>query len=156
MTTEQMEELARQKDWDPPVAVVRWSEEDSEGKSHPMEGPEAPEISKFLSIAIEMGNLVTQKNAAYGDSFARSGEFLKLLYPNGARPDQYNDMLAFARMFDKFSRIATDENAFGEDPARDLVGYSILMVAYHEAQKQEAAQLARINEVALADTRSGN
>jgi hypothetical protein len=122
-------------DWDPPVAVVH------------------RDPIPFLRIAKEMGELVTQKNAAYGDSFARSGEFLRLLYPKGARPDQYNDLLAFARMFDKFSRIATDEDAFGEDPARDLVGYAILMVAYHEAQKELRRQA---KEDSLADTRPGD
>jgi hypothetical protein len=102
--------------------------------------------SPFMAIAIEMGDLVTKKNKAYGDSFATAGEFLKLLYPHGAKPDQFNDMLAFARMFDKMARIATDKDAFGEDPARDLVGYSLLMVAYHEALKEKAN----------ADTKSGD
>ena len=56
-------------------------------------------------------------------------------------------MLAFARMFDKMSRIATNEDAFGEDPARDLVGYAILMVAYHEEQREQRRQDKRDNPV---------
>jgi len=116
-------------------------------------------LGPLQKIALEMGELVTEKNTAYGDSFARSGEFLKLIYPKGARPDQYNDMLAFARMFDKMSRIATNEDAFGEDPARDLVGYAILMVAYHEEQREQRRQDKRdhpVQEATYAATSPGD
>jgi len=73
--------------------------------------------------------MVNEKNAAYGDSFAKCGEFLKLLYPNGIQPDQYTDALCLVRIFDKQMRIATMKNAFGESPYRDIVGYGLLGVA---------------------------
>lgn len=85
--------------------------------------------SIYEEIALELGKLVTEKNAAYGDSFAKSAKFLELLYPNGVQVHQYQDMLALARDFDKSARIATDEDAFGENPWGDKGGYAILSVA---------------------------
>lgn len=85
--------------------------------------------SKFERIASEIGKLVTEKNLAYGDSFARSGEILKVLYPAGIRPEQYVDALGVIRVIDKLFRIATDKHALGESPWRDVAGYGVLGVA---------------------------
>lgn len=83
----------------------------------------------FKAIGAEIGALVQEKNAAYGDSFAKSGDFLRLLYPDGIRPEQYGDALLIVRVFDKLMRVATRKDAFGESPWRDCAGYSILGVA---------------------------
>lgn len=80
----------------------------------------------FHRIAIELGKLVARKNAAYGNSFARTGEFLRLLYPSGIQPHQYDDALLLVRIFDKTMRIATSPSAFGESPYRDIAGYGLL------------------------------
>lgn len=87
-------------------------------------------MSKELleSIGTEMGKLVAEKNAAYGNSFGRAGELLALLYPDGVKPEQYRDMLAIIRVIDKLFRIVTRKDAFGESPWRDIAGYSILSV----------------------------
>ncbi|MDF2722120.1 MAG: hypothetical protein K0Q59_1795 [Paenibacillus sp.] len=87
-----------------------------------------PAVTPFERIGKEVGALVAEKNAAYGDSFAKSGAFLRLLYPNGIGPDQYADSLCVIRIFDKLMRIATRKGAFGESPYRDIVGYGILGV----------------------------
>lgn len=65
----------------------------------------------FSELGCQIGKLVDEKNAAYGNSFAKCGDFLKLLYPDGIRPDQYEDALCLVRIFDKQMRIATDKNA---------------------------------------------
>jgi hypothetical protein len=83
----------------------------------------------FAEIGKDIGDLVATKNASYGDSFAKCGEFLRLLYPNGIRPEQYADALGLVRVFDKQMRIATDKDALGENPWRDIAGYGILGVA---------------------------
>lgn len=83
-------------------------------------------MSKFEMIAAEIGSLVAEKNAAYGASFAKCGEFLRLLYPEGIQPAQYDDALALVRIFDKQMRVATRKDAFGESPYRDIAGYGIL------------------------------
>ncbi|OPY13672.1 MAG: hypothetical protein A4E66_00674 [Syntrophus sp. PtaB.Bin001] len=81
----------------------------------------------YESIATEIGRLVDQKNAAYGDVFNKCPQYLLLLYPNGITPDQYPDMLALVRDFDKSMRIATNKDALGENPWRDKAGYAIMM-----------------------------
>lgn len=82
----------------------------------------------YEEMGAALGRLCSEKNKAYGNSFGdKSAEFLKLLYPNGINPDQYKNMLALARIFDKQMRIATDKDAFGENPFADIAGYGILM-----------------------------
>ncbi len=79
-------------------------------------------MTAFERIAGEVGRLVTEKNAAYGDSFSKCGEFLRLLYPDGIQPEQYGDALATVRIFDKLMRIATRKDFAGESPYRDIAG----------------------------------
>ena len=81
---------------------------------------------KFEKIGTEIGQLVDEKNAAYGSSFEKSQQILKVLYPEGIQPDQYQDMLAITRIIDKLFRIATKKDAFGESPFKDIAGYGIL------------------------------
>lgn len=91
-------------------------------------------MSRFEQIGLSIGSLVTEKNAAYGNSFNTAGEALKLLYPDGIQPDQYSDMLALVRIWDKMMRLATDKDAFGEDPFMDIGGYAVLGVERREKQ----------------------
>ena len=86
----------------------------------------------FNDIAARIGELVTEKNIAYGDSFAKCGQFLRLLYPEGIKPGQYDDALAMVRIFDKQMRIATAKDAYGESPYQDIAGYAILGIAKDE------------------------
>jgi hypothetical protein len=82
--------------------------------------------SIYHTIAIEAAQTTDEKNKAYGDSYAKSGKILEILYPDGASPDQYTDMLGIVRCIDKFFRIATSKDAFGENPWLDIVGYGLL------------------------------
>jgi hypothetical protein len=84
---------------------------------------------KYKRIASEIGALVDAKNEAYDDSFRECRDFLILLYPHGVPVDQYENMLAIVRTWDKIKRIATHKDAFGENPWRDIAGYAILMCA---------------------------
>lgn len=77
-------------------------------------------------MAEKIGKLVAEKNAAYGSAFDKSGEILKVLYPNGIKPEQYTDVLGTIRVIDKLFRIATAKDAFGESPWQDIAGYGIL------------------------------
>lgn len=90
-----------------------------------------------MQIGTEIGELVEAKNAAYGSSFAKAGEFLGLLYPNGILPEQFADALLLVRIFDKQMRIATDRDALGESPYRDIAGYGILGASLHEPRSQK-------------------
>lgn len=80
----------------------------------------------FAEIGAEIGALVDRKNAAYGSSFSKSGAFMRLLYPEGITPDQYDNALLLVRIFDKQVRIATHKDALGENPFSDIAGYGLL------------------------------
>jgi hypothetical protein len=80
----------------------------------------------YEQTAEEIGKLVSEKNTAYGSSFAESHKILSVLYPNGIKPEQYTDALAIIRVIDKLFRIATNRDALGESPWQDIAGYGIL------------------------------
>lgn len=82
-------------------------------------------IVTFHSIATEIASTVETKNIQYGDAINATGEFLKLLYPNGIPTDKYNDIGVLARVYDKLKRIASGHK---EDSWEDICGYAILMI----------------------------
>lgn len=84
------------------------------------------EKGRYEKIGQEIGCLVDEKNSAYGSSFDKSNEILKVLFPLGIPPNKYKDMLAITRIIDKLFRIATRKDAFGENPFKDIAGYGIL------------------------------
>lgn len=81
---------------------------------------------QFSEMGRVLGELTQLKNAAYGDSFARSGEVMMILYPNGISPEQYRDALGVIRVIDKLFRLASRKTAFGESPWKDIAGYGIV------------------------------
>ena len=83
-------------------------------------------MKKFADIGESVGALVDEKQAAYGDSFGKAGKIMRVLYPEGIRPDQMDDALCIVRIVDKLFRIATDRDALGESPYRDIAGYGLL------------------------------
>lgn len=80
----------------------------------------------YHAKALNIADLVVKKQKAYGRSFHKAGQILEILYPDGIMPDQMHDVSVMVRMIDKFSRIATDPSAFGEDPREDVLGYALL------------------------------
>lgn len=80
----------------------------------------------FLKVATDLGNLLEEKNQAYGNAFVKSTEILNVLYPKGIKPEQYQDLGLIIRILDKLSRIAKNNDPFGEDPFKDIAGYAIL------------------------------
>lgn len=85
--------------------------------------------TNYVDLGRQLGELVTTKQAAYGDSFGRSGEVMRVLYPGGISPAQLDDALVVVRIVDKLFRIANAPGAFGEDPGLDIAGYGLLMAA---------------------------
>lgn len=84
-------------------------------------------LSNYEEVGAKIGKLVFEKQIQYGDSFGKAGDYLRILYPSGIKPDQYDDMLALIRDFDKSMRIAHG-NQGGEDAWQDKAGYAILAV----------------------------
>ena len=99
-------------------------------------------MGKYKELAEQIGNLVEEKNAAYGNSFEQAGEFLRLLYPNGIPPEAYGDMLCVVRIFDKLKRIATNKDAFGESPYGDIIGYGLLGLHKDKLAGRKTPELA--------------
>lgn len=95
---------------------------------HASELPPPATKTDYARIGSEIGKLVTEKQAAYGDSFSKAGQILRVYFPNGIKPEQYDSVLTFARVIDKMFRAATDEKAFGESPWKDIAGYALLEV----------------------------
>ncbi len=85
----------------------------------------------FGKTGQEVGKLVSEKQKAYGDSFGRSGDCLRQMFPDGIKPHQYDDLLTIARILDKLFRIANDPEAFSENPYQDIVGYGLLGMRRH-------------------------
>lgn len=97
---------------------------------------------KYENAGQAIGKEVDVKNTAYGDSVGRSGDILRILYPNGVQPEQYGDMQLVTRIIDKLFRIATDKHALGESPYRDISGYGILgMVRDEEGPAGQQAEM---------------
>lgn len=90
----------------------------------------------YSKIGQEIGKLVESKQAAYGDSFGKSGQVLRLLYPDGIPTEKLDDALTVVRVVDKLFRIATAKDAFGESPWSDVCGYAVLSI--HRDQKASA------------------
>ena len=89
----------------------------------------------YEKLGAEIGRLVNEKQVAYGDSFGKSGELMRIFYPTGIAPEQLDDALGLVRVLDKMMRIATKKDAFGESPWRDIAGYGLLGAARSEVAK---------------------
>jgi len=96
----------------------------------------------LLSIANDLGKLLKEKYEAYGNSFEESCEVLKILYPEGVEPENYQNLLTITRILDKLFRIATSPKAFNEDPFLDIAGYGILAVASEKSIYQDSTKEA--------------
>jgi len=94
-------------------------------------------VKDFEKIALEIANLVKEKQLAYGDSFGKAKEIIKVLYPSGIPVEAYGDALTVVRVIDKLFRIATKKDAFGESPWKDVLGYALLSLAKEEDKKAE-------------------
>lgn len=93
--------------------------------------------SVFKEVGKAIGELVAERNAAYGDSFKHSGEILKLLYPNGIPTEKYTTCLALVRILDKIFRLATNPTYNNENCWHDIAGYCILMSGYEKGKQQQ-------------------
>lgn len=103
----------------------------------PVEEQLIPKPTGFAAAGLKLGELLAKKNQAYGNSFEKCEAFLRILYPQGVPVEAYQNVMTLSRMFDKMMRIATDQDAFGEDPYNDIAGYAILMSEQRRKVKAE-------------------
>ena len=78
----------------------------------------------YETMGRAIGRLVEEKQDLY--SFGKSGDILRILYPQGIGPDQIDDALCIARIVDKLFHIASGKDTLGESPYRDIAGYGLL------------------------------
>lgn len=91
------------------------------------------------TVLSDTKDMLLRKNAKYGDAYAKTEAFLRLLRPNGCAPENYGSLIFEVRAFDKMMRAATDLAGDDEDPDLDLLGYAALKVIAKERAKREAA-----------------
>ena len=90
---------------------------------HSQDGKKA---NDFVMIGAAIGAVVLQKQKQYGSAVSSAGPILKELYPDGIKPEQYNDLALIVRMLDKISRITKGNGEGDEDSWSDIAGYAIL------------------------------
>lgn len=94
----------------------------------------------WANLGAELIKVVDTSNQAYGNSTEKSAKMMSILYPEGIQPEQMHDARCMISVLDKLSRIATDKDAFGESPWRDVAGYALLAyrhdLAEHEGRER--------------------
>lgn len=94
-------------------------------------------MNRYAQEAINLAELITSKQIAYGDSFGQSGRIMEVLYPKGILPEQYGDALAVIRVIDKLFRIANKKYASAENPWQDIAGYALLSIVQDKMNNAE-------------------
>lgn len=89
----------------------------------------------YSQVGFQIGMMVAEKQAAYGDSFGKSREVMEILYPDGVSLEKLGDCLTVVRIIDKLFRIATDRDALGESPWTDIAGYALLATVRQAGSK---------------------
>ena len=103
-------------------------------------------MTTIKQITDSIAEMLEQKEAAYGNAYDKSEEYLKLLYPGGIKPCHYRHLLFQVRIFDKLMRIANNKEAFGEEPYKDIAGYGTKGYQRELKEKDEALSQEIINE----------
>ena len=90
-------------------------------------------LPDYEAIGEELGILLNEKQAAYGNAFGKMQDVMNVFYPTGIKTHQYQDVLTLVRILDKMFRIANlPENGndlMNEDPWKDIAGYAMLALS---------------------------
>lgn len=99
-----------------------------------------PNRGTYEVIGQLVGQLVDEKQKAYGRAFQKVGQISQVLYPEGVPVEKMTDFTLVVRVLDKICRIAGGEKtAFGESPWRDIAGYGLL--GYLETEASHGSDL---------------
>jgi hypothetical protein len=95
-----------------------------------------PKVIDYEAIGEEIGVLLNEKQAAYGDAFGKMKQVFDVFYPNGVQPHQYQNVLTMVRILDKLFRVSnlpeSNEDRMHEEPWKDIAGYAILALSQHK------------------------
>lgn len=104
------------------------------------------ELSDHETIALEVADLVDEKQKAYGDSVGKSERIMEILledYDNGdgtyTIPKALLAHLLYQiRIIDKQNRVFSnpEQDLMDESPYADILGYALLMLAKQEKEKE--------------------
>jgi hypothetical protein len=122
--------------------VLAWIVEVTLGQIF-LRGTQEVKMNRYEELGKSVGKLVAEKQEAYGDSFGKAHKILKVLFPEGIKPEQYLDVLTICRVVDKLFRLATDPTYGDESPWRDICGYSLLSMG------KDSREVARDEKVRL-------
>ncbi|MEK4798046.1 hypothetical protein NYE37_03830 [Thermoactinomyces sp. FSL K6-2592] len=104
------------------AALITPPQKSEQAKQEKTEG-----MGDYEALGRRIGQLVDRKQAEYGDSWGKSADILRVLYPEGVKPSEYHYMLGIVRILDKLSRIANgnqgEENAWADIAGYGLLGY---------------------------------
>jgi hypothetical protein len=92
-------------------------------------------------FAAKLAGILKEKNAAYGDSFARVPTILAGMYQD-VPPETLEGILFNARIQDKLGRIAQDPLGAGEDAFLDLAGYALLQANVQRLKREAKPKAA--------------
>lgn len=87
---------------------------------------------KYEKVGADLGALVDSKQLQYGDMISAMGPLLRILYPAGITPEQYDDLALVVRICDKLGRITRGNGEGNESPYSDIAGYGLLGAGRHE------------------------
>lgn len=99
------------------------------------------DFARLASLASDIGSLLQRKNIQNYHSFEKTPEILKLLYPKGVQPDQYENLLFLVRILDKVNRVAAAGQKgqhiqdVEDTTLVDIAGYAILAQTLREGKK---------------------
>lgn len=82
-------------------------------------------LDEFTQKALNIAKILRYKNKVYGDSYNKTAEIMKMLFPKGIECEDYTKILILVRILDKVFRIVHGND--NEDSWRDIAGYALLM-----------------------------
>ena len=80
---------------------------------------------KYEEIGATIGALVDRKNAAYGNSIHDTAQIVRIFYPKGMDPEQYDDVMFIIKIIDEMFCITTQKDC-GKSPYENIAIYAIL------------------------------
>jgi hypothetical protein len=107
-----------------------------------MTNPIQPDYSpgKYERHAADIDALVDRKNAAYGDSFRKSGDVFRILYPHGIKPEQLDDALVLVRIVSQNIAHRQSKNSIRGRSVRGYCRVRSVNVAAADGQERKRFQ----------------
>ena len=89
--------------------------------------------------ALEIARMIEEKQQVYGDAYPKVAQCLAALYPQGVRPDQYQELSYLTRILEKLCRVSQrcseTRGLETESPFKDIVGIAFLAMLKDEEKQ---------------------